>query len=119
MSSTRTPMTHSAILTKRSGRGLTHLERWFAAGHPREDEHYSLVIPAMDTPDSNDSGKSNNMELELEEYPLTFDEVAGIRPVGQLRQAEVETISNRDSTSNVTGGLRSSTCFVKATLEIW
>ncbi|KAG6061461.1 hypothetical protein E4U17_001561 [Claviceps sp. LM77 group G4] len=66
MSSTSTPMTHSAILTKRTGRGLTHVDRWFAAGHPRKDEHYSLVIPAMDMPDSNDSRKSNNTELELD-----------------------------------------------------
>ncbi|KAG5942832.1 hypothetical protein E4U60_007076 [Claviceps pazoutovae] len=72
----------------------------------------------MDIPDSNDSGESNNTEVEPKEYPLTFGEVVDVRPADQLRQKEVETTGNRDPTSNVTDGLRSSTCSVKAILEI-
>ncbi|KAG5924901.1 hypothetical protein E4U61_005748 [Claviceps capensis] len=92
-------------------------ERSFAAGPTKTNTtHWSY--PAMDIPDSNDSGKSNNTEVEPEECPLTCGEVVDIRPADQLRQEEVETTDNRDLTSNVTGDLRSSTCFVKAILEI-
>ncbi|KAG6302484.1 hypothetical protein E4U45_002759 [Claviceps purpurea] len=70
----------------------------FAAG-PAKTNTTNWSSPAIDVPDSNAS-------------------VVDIRPADQLRQEEVETIGNRDSTSNVTGGLRSSTCFAKAILEI-
>ncbi|KAG5986136.1 hypothetical protein E4U52_000556, partial [Claviceps spartinae] len=77
-------------------------ERWFASGtnrqnrQNREVEHYSTDIPAMDVPDSNDSGELNDLEVEPEEYPLTFAEVVGIRPADQLRQEQVENLGNRD-----------------------
>ncbi|KAG5940325.1 hypothetical protein E4U59_002500 [Claviceps monticola] len=68
----------------------------FRTGNYREDDHYGLVIPAMGIPNTNDSGNSNNMKGEPEEYPLTFGEVIVIRPADQLRLEEAETVGNRD-----------------------
>ncbi|KAG6215859.1 hypothetical protein E4U34_005418 [Claviceps purpurea] len=70
--------------------------QWFRTGNYREDDHYGLVIPTMDIPNTNDSGNSSNTEGEPEEYPLTFGEVIGIHPADQLRQEEAETVGNRD-----------------------
>ncbi|KAG6284901.1 hypothetical protein E4U46_006451 [Claviceps purpurea] len=72
------------------------LLQWFRADNYREDDQYGLAIPAMDIPNTNDSGNSNNTEGEPEEYPLTFGEVIGIHPADQLRQEEAETVGNRD-----------------------
>ncbi|KAG6250287.1 hypothetical protein E4U23_001534 [Claviceps purpurea] len=72
------------------------LLQWFRADNYREDDQYGLVIPAMDIPNTNDSGNSNNTEGEPEEYPLTFGEVIGICPADQLRQKKAETVGNRD-----------------------
>ncbi|KAG6181047.1 hypothetical protein E4U10_007408 [Claviceps purpurea] len=72
------------------------LLQWFRADNYREDDQYGLVIPAMDIPNTNDSGNSNNTEGEPEEYPLTFGEVIGICPADQLRQKKAETVGDRD-----------------------
>ncbi|KAG5940687.1 hypothetical protein E4U60_000332 [Claviceps pazoutovae] len=71
---------------KRKDRIMLELSclQWFRTGNYREDDHYGLVIPAMDIPSTNDSGNSNNTEGEPEEYPLTFGEVIVIRPADQL-----------------------------------
>ncbi|KAG6195584.1 hypothetical protein E4U50_000176, partial [Claviceps purpurea] len=74
-------------------------DRWLAVGNNRENcetEHYTSVIPAMDMPNSNDSGESDNTEVDPEEPPPSFGEIFGMRPADQLRQQEVETLGNRD-----------------------
>ncbi|KAG6198861.1 hypothetical protein E4U10_006015 [Claviceps purpurea] len=73
------------------GHSLTHVSGSLRPA-PAKTNTTNWSSPAMDIPDSNDSGESNNTERT--------------------------SFANRDSTSNETGGLRSSTSFVKAILEI-
>ncbi|KAG5994632.1 hypothetical protein E4U52_000956 [Claviceps spartinae] len=90
LSPTSTPMTHSGVGSldeEHRPWSEAYLLQWFRAGNYREYDQCRLVIPAMDMPNTNDSGNLNNGEVEPEEYPLTFGQVIGIGPADQLRES--------------------------------